>query len=318
MFWLRMLRSSVFGILLIVVMGNGSLAQTTTPDLTSNPDEARFVYDDILTFVHAFDQLTEGADTLSILQTEYLDKGTPGLDVYINKYGLTAEMLRKAIQKRPQVYSDLHKMPEILAAYSNEGRQAYRELKDYIPSIVYPPTYFLIGAYRGIGSSSAEGSLLSVESWPVPVKGRTTMLVHELVHFQQARTVGLDKYVALYGAEKNLLGLCLREGTAEFFSWLVLGEITQTDALEYTLKNEMKLWGQFRKDMHGSETGDWIWTLPSDPELPGFVGYAIGFRIVKSYYENAVDKEQVLHEILSATDYPTFLEKSGYAQQIGE
>lgn len=318
MFRYRNFHPFVLEMLLIVVIGNIAHAQASIPDLTGNPDKAPFVYDDIHNFVTAFDQLTEGVDSLSILQTQYLDKGTPGLDVYVEKYSLTAQMLVKAIQKRPKAYSELHKIPEILNAYSVEGRKAYSELKKFIPDIAYPPTYFLIGAYRGIGSSSAEGSLLSVESWPVPIKGRTTMLVHELVHFQQARTVGVEKYVALYGAEKNLLGLCLREGTAEFFSWLVLGEITQTDALEYTLKNEMKLWGQFRKEMHGSETGDWIWTKPSDPELPGFVGYTIGFRIVKAYYQNAVDKQQALREILSETDYPSFLEKSGYAQQFGE
>ena len=65
------------------------------------------------------------------------------------------------------------------------------------------------------------------------------------------------------------------------------------------------LWEQFSKEMHGSEPGGWMWKKPSDPEQPYYVGYALGYRIVKAYYENADDKGQALREILSVTDYPT-------------
>jgi hypothetical protein len=196
-------------------------------------------------------------------------------------------------------------------------REEFSELKSYIPDIVYPPTYFLIGAYRGIGSGSREGQLITVEKWSNPIEGKTTMIVHELVHFQQAMAVGPDKYTALYGPEKNLLGLCIREGTAEFFANLVTGKITQDKAIDFTLKNKKTLWEQFIKEMHGRETGDWMWSKPSDPEQPGQVGYVIGYQIVEAYYKNAKDKEQALREILSVTDYPAFLEKSQYNKPKG-
>lgn len=314
MFRARSFQTYTLGALLIVATCIEGLAQPSIPGLTSDPAKARFVYDDVVIFNDAFNQLTDGVDSVAILQAEYLDKGSPGLKVFIEKYGLTAQMLVEAIQNQPEKYSALKEMPDLLVAYTNEAREAYRELGTFIPDIVYPPTYFLIGAHRGIGSSSAEGSLLAVESWPIPIRDRMSMLVHEMVHFQQARIVGVEKYVALYGAEKNLLGLSLREGVPEFFTDLVLGEITQTEALEYVLNHETRLWDQFKGEMHGSETGDWMWTLPSDPEQPPYVGYALGFRIAKAYYENAADKEKALREILSVTDYPAFIEKSGYGQ----
>jgi len=308
--------SVIMRMFFMVIVCTFTLAQIEPPDLTSDPDKAPFVYDDVQNFVSAFNQLDEGVDSLSILQSEYLDKATPGLEMFIQKYGLTAEMLLVAIQKHPDKYGELHRMPDLLHSYSDEGRKVYRELKEYIPNIQYPPTYFLIGGYRGIGSSSAEGSLITVESWSIPIQGRTTMLVHELVHFQQVMAIGYEKYVALYGPEKNLLGLCIREGVAEFFTDLILGDITQSKALEYTLTHEKRLWEQFREDMHGAETGDWIWTRPRDPEQPGFVGYALGYRLARSYYENANDKGQALEALLSVTDYPGFLQRSGYTQHI--
>jgi hypothetical protein len=293
-------------------------AQDVTSNLTRDPSKAAFVYDDVRNFVRAYDLLVEEADRVAILQAEYLDKGTPGLRMFIEKYELTAERLVDAIRKHPEEYAALHHMPELLSAHSSVYREAFAKLKSFIPDIVFPPTYFLIGAYRGIGSGSIEGQLITVEQWVKPIEGRKTMIVHELVHFQQVIAVGYEKYKALFGPEKNLLGLCIREGTAEFFADLVTGKITQDEAADFTVENEKRLWEWFIKEMHGRETGDWMWSQPTDPEQPPHVGYAIGYRIVEAYCRNARDKDRAVREILSVTDYRAFLERSGYAEQFAE
>jgi hypothetical protein len=315
---LRYLYSFIIGTFLIIGIYFEANAQQRPPDLTKDHNKALFVYDDVQNFIRAYDLFTDEADSLTILQTEYFDKGTPGLKEFVGKYQLNADKLVKAIRKHPEKYSALHNMPKLLSAFSNLTRNEFAKLKNYIPDIVFPPTYFLIGAYRGIGSGSAEGQLITVENWSIPLEDKTTMIVHELVHFQQAMAMGPEKYIAIYGPEKNLLGLCIREGTAEFFADLVTGKITQDKAVDFTLKNEKKLWKRLIKEMHGRETGDWMWSKPSDPEQPNHVGYVIGYRIVEAYYKNAKDKEQALREILSVTDYSTFLEKSGYTDQFVE
>jgi hypothetical protein len=315
---LRHIYSFIIGTFFIIGICYEAHAQQGLPDLTLDPNKASFVYDDVQNFIRAYNLFTEEADSIAILQKEYFDKGTPGLKIFVEKYELNADKLVKAIRKNPEKYGALHKMPKLLSDYSSLTREEFAELKSYIPDIVYPPTYFLIGAYRGIGSGSAEGQLITVETWSNPIKGKTTMIIHELVHFQQVMAVGQEKYIALYGPEKNLLGLCIREGTAEFFANLVTGKITQDKSVDFTLKNEKRLWELFIKEMHGQETGDWMWSKPSDPEQPNLVGYVIGYRIVEAYYKNAKDKEQALHEILSVTDYSAFLEKSAYADQFVE
>jgi hypothetical protein len=284
--------------------------------MTNDPGSALLIYDDLNNFINAYNSFSEQSDSLSVLQNEYLDKGSPGLKMFINKYGLTAEDLLTAINKYPENYSKLSKMPDALAAYSDSTVKAYSELKKYIPGIIYPPTYFLVGTNRGIASASEAGQLITVEKWNMPVKNKTTILVHELVHMQQAMTVGPEKYVALYGPEKNLLGLCVREGTAEFFASLVTDRITQEKAADYVIKNEKNIWERFSADMHGAETKDWMWGKTEDLEQPSHVGYALGCRIAEAYYNNASDKDKALQEILSVTDYPEYLTKSGYAEQF--
>ncbi|UCG53024.1 MAG: hypothetical protein JSW58_05570 [Candidatus Latescibacterota bacterium] len=304
--------------LLLALIVSDSVSQEVTDNLTTDPENAPFVYEDIRNFVRAHAMLATDADTMGILQQEYLDVGTPGLKMFIEKYDLTTERLIKAIRKHPDDYASLGDMPEWLATKEEPVRRAFTQLKRYIPNVVFPPTYYLIGGYRGIGSGSVEGQLITVEK-SANKRGKkkfAPLLVHELVHFQQVVAVGYPKYKALFGPEKSLLGLTIREGTAEFFADLVTGEMTQDEAREFTIAREPELWEQFQKDMLGSETGDWMWQKPSDPEQPRHVAYVLGARIVESYYKNAPDKEKAVREILSVTDYPAFLEKSGYAGQF--
>jgi uncharacterized protein YjaZ len=120
------------------------------------------------------------------------------------------------------------------------------------------------------------------------------------------------KYAALFGGEKSLLGLTIREGTAEFFSKLAAGRYTQNEAEEFVLNNEKRLWREFQPVMLGRETGDWMWNKPKDPDQPYHVAYVMGARIVSAYYEKAHDKGQAVRDILSVVDFEKFLDESGY------
>jgi len=303
-------------ILLVLSLNSKNSAQDVTKNLTTDPYKAPFIYEDVQNYIKAHKMLVSGVDTLTILQTEYLDKATPGLQMFIEKYGLDPERLVKAMRKHPDKYASLETLPPMLDNLAVEAKKSFVKLKDVIPHAVFPPTYFLIESHRGIGSGSIEGQLISVDKWVAPIEDETTMIIHELVHFQQVVAVGYDKYKLLFGPEKSLLGLCIREGTAEFFANLVTGEMTQDEAVEFTLKNERRLWDQFQQEMNGRETGDWMWSKPEDPDQPRHVGYVLGAFIVESYYNQANDKAQAVKEILSVTDYAGFLRKSKYEQKF--
>lgn len=304
--------------LMAVVATGMAQTQQFTPSITRDPDQARFVTDDVVRFLRAYELLSVRSDTQAVLQEEYLTKGTPGLRMFIEKYDLTSERLLNAIRNFPRRYETLERVLPILDEQVRAGREAFRRLKAVMPDVAFPPTYFLVEASRGIGSGSVEGQLISVDKWEPAGHDESTLMVHELVHFQQGMALGYEKYAALFGPERNLLGLCIREGTAEFFAHHVTGRITQSEALPWTLKHEELLWERFQKDMHGSETKDWMWQQPQDPDQPMHVGYALGFRIVERYYEHSQDKQAAVREILSVTEFPEFLERSGYGDQFSQ
>lgn len=311
------IRMGILAILLSGVLHAQSVEFTTI--LTPDPEQAPFVYDDIANFVRAHSLLRDRADTIEVLRTEYFGKGTSGLIIYVEKYGLTPAMLARAIASHPEDYAALSDMAEWLQSSEPEWRHAFRAMKEYMPDIQFPPTYFLVGAWRGIGSGSVEGSLISVEKSASnrSMKGsETPLLTHELAHFQQGRILGYQTYIEIYGEKRSLLALTIREGIGEFFAKRYGGRYTQHEAEDYVIQHEARLWKQFSKEMNGRETGDWMWQKPKDPDQPFHIAYVLGARIVEAYFENAQDPVQAVRDILSVTDYPEFLRKSGYEKRF--
>jgi uncharacterized protein YjaZ len=164
-----------------------------------------------------------------------------------------------------------------------------------------------------------EGPLISIEKDTIEsIKGDlSATLVHEMVHMQQLAALG-EAYFAIFSAEqKTLLALSVREGVATYFAERVAGgSVHKNRARDFLLEHEPDLWHKFKSEMLGHDTGEWLWSSPSDPEQPRDIGYALGARIVQAYYERAGDKHQAVQEILAITDYPAFLTKSRYGSQF--
>lgn len=148
--------------------------------------------------------------------------------------------------------------------------------------------------------------------------GLVPLVIHELVHFQQARVQGINAYRAIYGPKKSLLALAIREGAADFLASLAAGGNTNEAALSYLVKHEKELWEQFQTEMNRADSGEWMWNPTTNPERPRDLGYAQGYRIVEAYYESAGRTPEAIRAILAVTDYPAFLAASGYADRSAE
>jgi hypothetical protein len=287
-----------------------------TENLRHDAGEAEFVYDDAENFMRAMELVSAGADLEQTLEAEYFARATPGLKQMVVKYPFTAAELAEAIERHPDEYARIGETVSTLKAREADCRAAYRRLQEVAPDVVFPPTYFLVDRYRGIGSGSPDGQLITIEKWTVESIGHVeALLVHELLHFQQLVATGPDEFYAIFGPKRTLLALTIREGAAEFFADKVTGRMTQQDAVDYCLENEAEVWRRFRQRMHDDETDGWMWSAPDDPEIPRDLAYVLGARIVKSYYDRADDKRKAVKEILAVTDYPAFLQKSGYGDQ---
>lgn len=291
-----------------------SLPASAQFNVTPDPALAPLIYEDLHNFARAFELLSGAGDSIAVLQAEYFGKATPGLIAFVEDYELTPERLLSAIREHPAEYAAVKDKIAVLKEEETLYRGAYADLAVIVPNPLFPPTYFLVGSYRGIGSGSRAGTLITIEKRSFEsLRGHiTTLLVHEMSHMQQAMAMGIEQYQAIYGPEGSLLAFTIREGVAEYMADRVTGRMTQQEARPFVEQHERELWQRFEPEMHGSETGDWMWSQPADPEQPRHVAYVLGARIVSVYYENARDKDQAIHDILAVTDYPAFLERSGY------
>ena len=288
------------------------------PNYPRDPKEAELIYADLVHFVDAYKELAENKDTIQVLNTLYFDRGTAGLKEFINRHQLTPELLKEAMKADPDRYALI---PSFLEGIDEEEVQFKALMQEYhkvMPNTMYAPTYLLVGANRGIGQASMVGQLITLTRVVDNRSKLHKLITHEMSHFQQAMTMGGQKYVSLYSTPDNMLGLCLREGGAEFITYLVLGDITRPTSLEYIENDEEHLKQKFLEELNQQNQDYWLWASLEDKENPGLLGYAMGYKICKQYYDQALDKNKALHEILKMDEAEAFLKSSGYLDDASD
>ncbi len=305
----KLLTISLWMIAFMFCISNSVFAQPNYPRVSN---KAELIYNDVENFVEAYSNLRAGVDTLKILNTYYFDKASIGLQEYIKRHSLSPELLRDAIQISPERYQKISDFVNNLDDFKPLFSSTLKEFGKVIPYAMYPPTYLLVGANRGIAQASRYGQLVTITRVLDDREKFIKLIVHELSHFQQAMSMGPQNYGALYSTPNNMLGLCLREGGAEFITYLVLGKITQEKALAYLIDNEMELKLKFQNDLKAQDSSYWLWESINQSEYPKLMGYAMGYQICSTYYNSANDKQKALKDILGITQSDTFLEMSGY------
>jgi uncharacterized protein YjaZ len=105
----------------------------------------------------------------------------------------------------------------------------------------------------------------------------------------------------------------LIEGSAEFITELTSGEAAEVPYANFarrTRGHEVEIEQAFLADQN--DTGLSQWLDNSTLATPGDLGYWVGYRIVKSYYEHASDKRLAVRNIIRMNDPKAFLAASGW------
>ncbi len=160
----------------------------------------------------------------------------------------------------------------------------------------------MIGAFNSGGTSTKSGLIIGVEMmWDL--SGIPGVVAHELIHFNQ-------KYPF---AKPTLLEQSLMEGAADFIGELISGRQINGAALQYFEAHENELCGEFASIMNDAIFHGWLYGSAGKKEgRPNDLGYAMGYKICKAYYEKQEDKKGAVAHILNLTDAQEFLKSSGY------
>ena len=112
----------------------------------------------------------------------------------------------------------------------------------------------------------------------------------------------------------TVLEVSLAEGAAEFLTEVLSGAPAYAYFGPLTEGRELEIETRFAADVDKTELSDWLYN--STPETPGDLGYWVGYRIARAYYQHAADKEAAFREILGLTDAKAFLAASGWRPGI--
>lgn len=295
----------------------------------------KIITSDIENFWNAYDKIMVEKDSvkqLNLIQTLYINKGTPGLDGIMRARRYSAPEYVFAINHYPKFWQSIRKNTLKSKEFSKDIQKAIDNLKKIYPDLKPVNIYFEIGILRTGGTSIDGMSLIGSEvamadestvttefdeTYPHlrnyfntnPIEDVVFLNVHEYIHTQQKETIG-----------NSLLSQTLMEGVAEFLAEIALNQKSPNPQIEFGFKNETKIKAEFEKEMFSPNIYNWIMNSPENQFKMRDLGYFVGYAICKKYYENASDKKAAVKEMIeldynNESDLIQFVEKTNYFEK---
>lgn len=285
-------------------------AQSATAKNSDAAAEPIIHIEDVDRFYKVYDA-AGGHPTAEQLQRDYIDPGSDGLHQFAKVRNISGMRIADTLAKRPEIYSGAKRCMVVLPRVRQRLEVALRMLASLYPQARLPPVTIAVGRGKPVGVGSPDTGLqigleaLCATDWLNPdVEDRFVhVIAHEYAHVQQAP--------ALADAEHpTVLERSLVEGAAEFAAELISGKVAYSQFSASTKGRERQIETAFVADADKTDLSQWLDNSTTDK--PGDLGYWVGYRIAKSYYQRAADERQALREILEMTDPKAFLAASGW------
>ncbi|HEV7776517.1 MAG TPA: DUF2268 domain-containing putative Zn-dependent protease [Luteibacter sp.] len=271
--------------------------------------------EDVTRFYQVYDG-ANGHPTVAQIDQDYLAPGSAGLHEFARLRNVSGTTIAAAIDKKPEIYTDARRCLAVLPTVKKRLVTSFATLVHLYPEAKLPPVTLLVGRGRPVGITNPSGVSIGLEAIcaadfmdPDLVNRFVHSIAHEYGHIQQpADLQALDP--GQPGA--TVLRMSLMEGVGEFTAELISGDIANYRHKAWTKGREMEIESAFVKDEDKMDLSSWLYNGPGDANRPGDLGYWVGYRIVKSYYQHATDKRQALRDIYAMTDPKAFVAKSDW------
>jgi len=295
---------------LFVLLGPPASADSAT---ARQPDGPVIEIEDVARFYKVYDA-AHGQPTAEQLQREYLDPGTPGLHHLAEIRNVTGVTIAKALAAHPAVFADARRCMAVLPQVRQRVAAALRSLGGLYPQAEFPPVTIAISRGKPVGVGDATGvvigleALCAVDYLGADIEDRFVhTIAHEYTHVQQA----LRSPVLYNKTRLTVLEASLVEGAADFTATLMAKEVAfHSPYAPADAARAEEIEARFTADEDKTDLSQWI----DNGSLtdPGDLGYWVGYRIVKSYYQHAADKRKALAGIIEMSDAKAFLARSGW------
>jgi len=249
--------------------------------------------------------------TAEQLQRDYLDVGSDGLHTFAKIRNITGANMAATLAKTPAIYSDAKRCAAVLPAVRERLSVAMVRLASLYPNAKFPPVTVAVGRGRPVAAGGpTDGVMVGLEAlcgvkyFDANVEDRFVhVIAHEYIHVQQSESLTRDEH-------PTVLEVSLIEGAAEFMGEMISGGVANPGVWTEAKGSEREIEAAFVSDEDKTDLSNWLFN--GTLEKPGDLGYWVGYRIVKSYYQHAADKRRAIRDILEMSAPKAFLAKSGW------
>jgi hypothetical protein len=310
--------------------------QAFAPTPSKNPADCKIIVRDIENFWQAYDKANQAymrGDTEAVraaFNDLYWSKASIGLEDFENISISSREQFWKTALGSKRYFDTIRAQSLRIGSLEQEIRAPFIELQKIYPDAVFPDIYFVFGHFSSGGKLSRRGLLIGAEFYSLPdnfdknnffknpwlrlvthhPSKLKNIIAHELIHAQQP-------FLQFSGfRDRTLLEASLHEGAADFVCALIAGETINDHVRAFAEPKEKELWKEFEREMNGTDFSKWLYNGVQSTDRPADLGYWIGSRICKAYYDRANNKQEALKTMLTTNDALQFLRESGYAQTV--
>ena len=301
-----------------------AFATTACSDSTSPSTDVAFVVEDIARFWEAVD----AGGSADAFQTHYLARASSALQLFAVSRQITGTSLNQMVRAYPRYFAAIR--PNTLALGPSSPvvtsiSANFATMRQLYPRSEAPRVTFVIGRFSTGGTVTSDGIVIGTEFYssdaatPLnelaqfqrvnvkPSSALPAIIAHEHTHVLQLR------HGSLQARARTLLERSLLEGSADFIGELASGTHINGHIHAWATPREAAVWQEFQAAMNGTDISRWLYNQQnSTPDRPGDLGYYVGYRIAKAYYDRAADKSAAIREIIEVSDAIAFLQQSGY------
>lgn len=274
---------------------------------------------DVELFYRVYDA-ANGAPSAAELQRDYLDAGSDGLRQFIPGRIISAEKLAEAISKRRDVYEQARSCAAKLPDVRSRLAGTLSRLVDLYPEAKLPPITLLIGRGATGGTTGKSGVLIGVETlclanWLQADLGDrfVHLIAHEYAHVQQPYVEQIDDPS---DGKHTVMQISLGEGIAELLAELTSGSIANAQLQRFARGRELEIEREFLAEMKQTDFSRWLYNGAGTETRPGDLGYWVGYRIARQYYDRAADKRAAIRELLTMQEPQVILDRSGWVERV--
>src|SRR5690606_17964503 len=102
----------------------------------------------------------------------------------------------------------------------------------------------------------------------------------------------------------------------ELIAELTSGSISNVHLQRHAAGREREIERAFLADMNKTDLSGWLYNGRGTDERPGDLGYWVGYRIAKQFYQRSPDKQAAIRELITSEDAHDILRRSGWVERV--